>query len=161
MTELTIFVFFVIFLTATQDICVDGWALTLFATSNVVWQSTSQTIGQTLGRFLGSSFLLTFESTNFTNQYIRQPLSLRPQDTGLFTLAQFTRFWGIGFLIVTCVIAVIFRERGINKTDDKKNLKLIQTYLEIFKLFKKKCMWELSFILLVFSFWLCSHYLYD
>jgi len=155
---LTIVVFFIMVFTASQDVCVDGWALTLFATTNVVWQSTSQTIGQTLGRFLGYSFLLTFESANFTNRYIREPLSLRAQNSGLFTLAQFVRFWGIAFLIVTCIIAVLFRERAQNQNDDKKNLKLIETYLSILKLFKKKCMWELVFILVISPFGYAATY---
>jgi PAT family acetyl-CoA transporter-like MFS transporter 1 len=156
--SLTILFFFIIFLTATQDICVDGWALTLFATSNVVWQSTSQTIGQTFGRFLGSSFLFTFESANFTNRYIREPLSLRMQNTGLFTLAQFVRFWGIAFLVVTCIIAVLFRERTRNAKDDRKKLKFIETYLSMIKLFKRRCMLELAFILIISPFGYAATY---
>jgi PAT family acetyl-CoA transporter-like MFS transporter 1 len=156
--SLTIFFFFITFLTASQDVCVDGWALTLFSTTNVIWQSTSQTIGQTLGRFLGSSFLLTFESANFTNRYIREPLSFPTQNTGLFTLAQFVRFWGIAFLIVTCIIAVLFRERASNKNDDQKKLKFIETYLSIIKIFKKKCMLQLAFILIISPFGYAATY---
>ncbi|CAF3682915.1 unnamed protein product [Rotaria socialis] len=155
---LTIFVFFIIFLTASQDICVDGWALTLFETSNVVWQSTSQTMGQTLGRFLGSSFLLTFESANFTNRYIRAPLSLKMQDNGLFTLPHFIRFWGIGFLVVTLIIAFLFREKTPIINDNKKKLKLIDTYLCVLKLFKKKYMLELTFILIISPFGYAATY---
>ncbi|CAF2359392.1 unnamed protein product [Rotaria sp. Silwood2] len=158
MMSLTIFLFFIVFFTASQDVCVDGWALTLFSTSNVVWQSTSQTIGQTLGRFLGSSFLLTFESANFTNRYIRAPLSLQMQNTGLFTLAEFIRYWGIGFLIVTCIVAFLFRERTSNQKDDTKTLKLIPTYLSIIKLFKKRCMLELVFILIISPFGYAATY---
>jgi PAT family acetyl-CoA transporter-like MFS transporter 1 len=156
--SLTISFFFIIFFTASQDVCVDGWALTLFASSNVVWQSTSQTIGQTLGRFFGSSFLLTFESANFTNRYIREPLSLRMQNTGLFTLPQFVRFWGIAFLVVTCIIAFLFRERTPNRSDETTKSKLIGTYLSIFELFKKKCMWELAFILIISPFGYAATY---
>ncbi|CAF3997243.1 unnamed protein product [Adineta steineri] len=155
---LSIFVFFVLFLTASQDICVDGWALTLFASSNVVWQSTSQTIGQTLGRFLGSSFLLTFESANFTNSYIRQPLSLHTHDTGLFTLAQFVRFWGIAFIVVTCIIAFLFRHHTSNQTDVKKTLKFIDTYLSIIKILKKPCMLKFAFILIICPFGYAATY---
>ncbi|CAF3346180.1 unnamed protein product [Rotaria sp. Silwood1] len=156
--SLTIFLFFIVFFTASQDVCVDGWALALFSTSNVVWQSTSQTIGQTLGRFLGSSFLLTFESANFTNRYIRAPLSLQTHNTGLFTLAEFIRFWGISFLFVTCIIAFLFRERTSNQNDDNEKLKLIETYLSIIKLFKKKCMLELVFILIISPFGYAATY---
>lgn len=155
---LTIAVFFIIFFTASQDICVDGWALSLFATSNVVWQSTSQTVGQTFGRFLGSSFLLTLESANFTNRYIRKPLSLRTRSTGLFTLAQFIRFWGIAFLVVTVIVAILYRERASKTKDEKVQLKFIETYLAIIKVFKKRCMWELTFILLVHPFGYAATY---
>ncbi|UJR26029.1 hypothetical protein I4U23_007375 [Adineta vaga] len=155
---LTILVFIVLFFTASQDICVDGWALTLFASTNVIWQSTSQTIGQTFGRFLGSSFLLTFESANFTNEYIRQPLSISTKDTGLFTLAQFVRFWGIAFLVVTCLIAIVFRQRPSNQDNVEKKLKLLEIYLSIFKILKKRCMLELVFILLVSPFGYAATY---
>jgi PAT family acetyl-CoA transporter-like MFS transporter 1 len=158
MASLTTFVFFIVFFTASQDVCVDGWALTLFATSNVVWQSVSQTIGQTLGRFFGSSFLLTFESANFTNRYIRTPLSLRIQNTGLFTLPHFVRFWGIVFLVATCIIAYLYRERAPHQINDKNKLSLVQTYLYVIKLFKKRCMWELAFILIVSPFGYAATY---
>ncbi|CAF1209693.1 unnamed protein product [Adineta ricciae] len=157
---LTIFVFIVLFFTASQDICVDGWALSLFASTNVVWQSTSQTIGQTFGRFLGSSFLLTFRSANFTNEYIRQPLSIPPADTGLFTLAQFVRFWGIAFLVVTCIVALVYRQRpsSENNIDTHPRLKLFEIYLSILKILRKKCMLELVFILLVSPFGYAATY---
>ena len=155
---LTISIFMIIFFTATQDICVDGWALSLFASSNVVWQSTSQTFGQTFGRFLGSSFLLTLESANFTNRYIREPLSLSTKSTGLFTLPQFIRFWGIAFLLVTTVVAILFRERPSKPTEERVQVKFLDTYLAILKLFKKRCMWELVFILLVHPFGYAATY---
>jgi len=46
-------VFFLLFLMcATQDICVDGWALTLLQKKNVGYASTCNAIGQTLGNSL-------------------------------------------------------------------------------------------------------------
>ena len=45
--------FFVLyFFTATQDIAVDGWALTLLSEENVGMGPTINSIGQTLGYFL-------------------------------------------------------------------------------------------------------------
>ena len=108
---LTVIFFGIIFLTATQDICVDGLAITLFTATNPQWTSTSQTVGQTLGRFFGFSFLLTFESANFTNTYIRAPLSLSPQNSGLFTLQQFLQFAAGAFLISTILLTFFFREK--------------------------------------------------
>ena len=41
------FIFY--FLAATQDIAVDGWALTLLSEKNKGWASTCNVVGQTLG----------------------------------------------------------------------------------------------------------------
>jgi PAT family acetyl-CoA transporter-like MFS transporter 1 len=152
-TELTIIMFFIVFLTATQDICVDGWALTLFSSANVVWQSISQMIGQPLGGFLGFSILLTFESANQTNRFVRQPLGIAEKPYGLFTLAQFVRFWGVSFLVATCAVSVLFRERQQNtNTNDQEEyrvrLNLLDTYLYTVRLFKKKCFRQLTVFLL-------------
>ena len=150
--ELTIILFFVIFLIATQDICVDGWALTLFGSAKVIWQAISQMIGYPLGHFFGSSFLLTFESANMTNRLIRQPLQMPDQPYGLFTLAQFLRFWGVVFLITTCAVTFLFRELPTNRSNkrnhDMEDVGLIETYLYILRLFKKKCFRQLLIILL-------------
>ena len=142
--SLTWIFLFVYFLLACQDICIDGWALTLLANYNLQWASTCQTVGQTLGRFIGFTVLMTFESANFTNQYIRKPLSLPEASSGLFTLDQFVRFWAIAFLCMT-VWVIVFPQ-------DEKNpqrLSLIQTYVSILQLFKKKCVRQLTFALLV------------
>jgi len=151
--ELTVIFFFIMFLTATHDICVDGWALTLFSSSNLNWQSISQMIGQPLGVFLGSPVLLTFESANMTNLLIRQPLGISEQPYGLFTLPQFMRFWSVMFLIAACTIMLFFREQQQNtNTNDKENnddhLNLLETYLYIIRLFKKKCFRQLLVILI-------------
>jgi Na+/melibiose symporter-like transporter len=73
-------------------------------------------------------------------------------------LAEFIRFWGIAFIVVTCIIAVIFRERASNDKDEKKKLKFIETYLAIIKIFKKKHMLELAFILLASPFGYAATY---
>ena len=41
------------FLAATQDIAVDGWALTMLSKKNVGWASTCNSAGQTIGFFFG------------------------------------------------------------------------------------------------------------
>ncbi|CAF3001222.1 unnamed protein product [Rotaria sp. Silwood2] len=108
---LTMIFIFLVFLTATQDICVDGLAITLFSVTNPQWASTSQTVGQTFGRFLGSSFLLTFESANFTNRFIRKPLSLPSAASGLFTVEQFIRSAALAIIVVTTCLILFLREK--------------------------------------------------
>jgi len=141
---LTCLFFFVYFLLASQDICVDGWALTLLANYNLQWASTCQTVGQTIGLFIGFTSLMTFESANFTNRYIRKPFSLTEKSYGLFTIDQFLRFWGVVFILISCCIALLKKEK-----QDDNHLNLCQTYLSIFKLFKKKCVRQLAFLLLI------------
>ena len=155
-TELAVIFFFVIFLIATQDVCVDGWALTLFTSSNVVWQSISQMIGQPLGAFFGSSILLIFESANQTNRFIRQPLGIPTQSYGLFTLPQFVRFWGVAFLVVACTVSMFFREpKGNANNNEEENVQtsvtLRETYWYVVRLFKKKCFRQFLVVLV------CSH----
>ncbi|CAF1298887.1 unnamed protein product [Adineta ricciae] len=148
---LTIIFFIVVFLTATDDVCIDGFAITLFATTNPQWASTSQGIGQTFGRFLGSSFLLTLESANFTNKFIRAPLALPSQTSGLFSLAQFIRVVAVIFVLVTiCVIFVREKQETVHADDHKaSDLSLMKVYHSILKLLKKKCIQQLAIIMLL------------
>ena len=149
---LTIIFFGIVLLTASQDISVDGLAVSLFATTNPQWTATSQTVGQTLGRLIGFSFVLTLESANFTNKFIREPLSLPPQASGLFSLEKFICYVAVAFLVVTICIAVFFREKPdvpIVDGEETSNLSLYETYLSIVKLFKKKCIREITLVLLL------------
>jgi PAT family acetyl-CoA transporter-like MFS transporter 1 len=142
-TLLTCIFFFIYVLLASQDICVDGWALTLLKNHNIQWASTCQTVGQTFGRFIGFTILMTFDSGDFTNRFIRRPFSLAEKSDGLFTLNQFVRFLGISFLLVSFCIALFKKE-----TQESKHLNLTQTYLSIFKLLKKKCIRQLILLIL-------------
>ena len=58
---LTTFFFILYFLMATQDIAVDGWAITMLSSRNIGWASTCNAIGQALGNVV--SFIL-FMSLN-------------------------------------------------------------------------------------------------
>ena len=108
------FFLFVYFLLACQDVCIDGWALTLLTNYNLQWTSTCQTVGQTVGRFIGFTILTTFESANFTNRFIRKPFSLQEKERGLFTLDEFIRFWAVAFLLV-CFCITFLKKRKTRK----------------------------------------------
>lgn len=76
-------IFFMLnFLAATQDIAVDGWALTMLKRCNVGHASTCNSVGQTAGYFLGYVVFIALESADFCNKYIRTT----PLDDGLITL---------------------------------------------------------------------------
>lgn len=65
MTFLTLVFVALIFLAATQDIAVDGWALTLLSQDNLSYASTAQTIGLNTGYFLSFTVFLAFNSVEF------------------------------------------------------------------------------------------------
>lgn len=156
---LTIVFFFIYFLIATQDIVVDGWSVSLFTTSNPQWSSTCQTVGEMIGRFIGTTILLIFESANFTNKYIRDPLSLPHRPYGLFSLQQFTLFWGILFILVSLLVTATFfyQKQSNRKNNDQMEkeahikLDLLETYFAVLKLFQKKCIRQFVLILLTFN----------
>lgn len=106
-TALTIAFSILNFLAATQDIVVDGWALTMLSKKSVGHTSTCNTIGQMTGYYLGFVVFISLESSSFCNSYLR----VEPQDDGFVTLSGYLKFWGIVFLVCTILIAVLKRER--------------------------------------------------
>ncbi|KAI6206495.1 hypothetical protein M3Y94_00918200 [Aphelenchoides besseyi] len=77
------------FLAATQDIAVDGWALTMLSRKNVGYASTCNVVGQTVGFFMGNVVFLTLQSKDFANKWIRSV----PSDKGL---VEFRFLLGLG-----------------------------------------------------------------
>mgnify|MGYP000464915017 FL=1 len=63
--KLTGLFFILVFFAATQDIAVDGWALTLLSKDNLSYASTAQTIGLNTGYFLSFTVFLAFNSVEF------------------------------------------------------------------------------------------------
>lgn len=54
-----------VILCATQDIAVDGWALTLLSHENMTYASTAQTVGLNSGYFLSFTVFLALNSPEF------------------------------------------------------------------------------------------------
>ncbi|KAI1883305.1 hypothetical protein AGOR_G00243830 [Albula goreensis] len=104
----TAFFFALSFLAATQDIAVDGWALTMLSRENVGYASTCNSVGQTAGYFLGNVLFLALESADFCNKYLR----VEPKDTGIVTLSDFLFFWAAVFMVTTTLVAVLKKEEG-------------------------------------------------
>lgn len=98
--------FALVFLCATQDIAVDGWALTLLSKENLAYASTAQTVGLTAGQFLSYTVFLAFNSKDFANRWFRST----PAETGIMELDGYLSFWGWAYLVVTLGLAVMKRE---------------------------------------------------
>lgn len=107
--------FLLVFLCATQDIAVDGWAISLLSLQNISYASTAQTVGLTAGSFLSHTVFLALQAPDFANKWFRAV----PKDYGLFTLGGYMAFWGWAYLIVTLGIAVLKRE---DKTNEREGI---------------------------------------
>jgi hypothetical protein len=105
--------FFLVLMCATQDIAVDGWALTLLTPGNVSYASTAQTVGLTAGQFLSYTVFLAFHSKDFANRWFRT----EPLDHGLMSLGGYLTFAGWAYILVTIGLAVLKREEKTKNED--------------------------------------------
>lgn len=105
--------FFLVLMCATQDIAVDGWALTLLTPGNISYASTAQTVGLTAGQFLSYTVFLAFNSKDFANKWFRD----QPLDEGLVSLGGFLTFWGWSYIAVTIALGLFKREERSKNED--------------------------------------------
>uniref|UniRef100_A0A3B4FUN5 Solute carrier family 33 member 1 n=1 Tax=Pundamilia nyererei TaxID=303518 RepID=A0A3B4FUN5_9CICH len=152
---LTAVFFMLAFLAATQDIAVDGWALTMLSRENVGYASTCNSVGQTAGYFLGNVLFLALESPDFCNKYLR----IVPKDTGIVTLSDFLFFWGVVFLISTTLVAIFKREnvRGRRTTTTPEETQgVMETYKLLLSIIKMPTVF--TFCLLLLTAKVIGHY---
>jgi hypothetical protein len=83
---LTMIFLILTFLAATQDVCVDGWAISLLSKENVSWQSTCNNVGFLAGNLVSNTCFVILESAWFCNQYIRPIFGLASQNYGIIGL---------------------------------------------------------------------------
>lgn len=144
---LTAVFFMLAFLAATQDIAVDGWALTMLSRENVGYASTCNSVGQTAGYFLGNVLFLALESADFCNKYLR----IEPKDTGIVTLSDFLFFWGIVFLVSTTLVAIFKGEnepcKGKRRVQEETQ-GVMETYKLLFSIIKMPTVFTFCFLLL-------------
>jgi PAT family acetyl-CoA transporter-like MFS transporter 1 len=105
--------FFLVFMCATQDIAVDGWALTLLTPGNISYASTAQTVGLTAGQFMSYTVFLAFNSPDFANKWFRKT----PLEEGVMTLGGYLTFWGWAYIIVTLGLAFLKKEEKTKNED--------------------------------------------
>ncbi|PLB34852.1 SD08430p [Aspergillus candidus] len=98
--------FLLVLFCATQDIAVDGWAITLMSPPNISYASTAQTVGLTAGHFLSYTVFLAFNSADFANRWFRA----EPAEGGLLSLGGYLTFWGWMYLLVTVGLALLKKE---------------------------------------------------
>ncbi|KAG0309741.1 hypothetical protein BGZ98_008877 [Dissophora globulifera] len=129
--NLTAVFFVLIFFSATQDIAVDGWALTLLSKDNVSYASTAQTIGLNSGYFLSFTVFLAFNSPEFSNRYFRS----EPQDFGLVPLGGYLKFWSMMYFAITLWLVFLKKEEQSqmdqNEIDIKSVYKIIMRIIRL------------------------------
>lgn len=106
---------------ATQDIAVDGWALTLLSPPNLSYASTAQTIGLGIGSALAFTVFLALNSVDFANRYFRSV----PADVPLVTLGPYMKFWGLLYIVVTVWLVFFKTEDPVSASDPDLDVKKV------------------------------------
>jgi len=105
--------FFLVLMCATQDIAVDGWALTLLTPGNVSYASTAQTVGLTAGHFMSYTVFLALNASDFANKWFRAI----PSEEGLVSLGGYLTFWGWAYIAITIGLGLMKREEKSQNED--------------------------------------------
>jgi len=107
----TAFFFALYFLMATQDIAVDGWALTMLHRKNRGKGPICNSIGQNIGYFLSYVGFLALNDAGSSENLWRPLLGLpsRP-GVGLVSLGGFVKFMGIFMLVITVFVGLFKKE---------------------------------------------------
>ena len=118
----TAFFFVLYFLMATQDIAVDGWALTMLSKKNRGRGPICNSIGQNIGYFLSFVGFLALNDAESCELIWRPLLGLKSNpERGLVSLGYFIRSMGYFMLLITTVVAVFKRELVAKVSESKQN----------------------------------------
>lgn len=119
------------FLCATQDIAVDGWALTILRPENVGYQSMCNAAGQTFGYAFAYIGALSFQHMN------------------LLPFRDFMFYCGIGFILVTLAVAVLKSEKPV--AADEKCESVSEVYAQLIAMWKLQSIRSLVCVLLLWK----------
>ncbi|KYN99737.1 putative acetyl-CoA transporter [Plasmodium gaboni] len=139
---LTLFFLLLFFLMATQDIAVDGWALTMLSEENKKAASTCNILGQNIGyclsqlsfltlnnknicfyifkKYIKFMYLIFNKSTYYRNMYEKMDL-LYPSFQPFVDMKKFLKFWGTFILMLT--IYTCFKKEKSEHDEEKNKLK--------------------------------------
>jgi MFS transporter, PAT family, solute carrier family 33 (acetyl-CoA transportor), member 1 len=126
---LTAFFMVLYFLMATQDIAVDGWALTMLSRANVGYASTCNAIGQVLGFFFANQGFIVLSDAKWCHNVLGL-------SSPLFDLSSFMAFWGLFFIVVTLAIWVGKTEVALDSSDEPDGI--YDTYRQMWSISKLK-----------------------
>ena len=121
---LALFLLVIYFLMATQDIAVDGWALTMLSPANVGYASTCNSIGQTFGAFIANQGFISLSDATWCHRMIGTPVG-----ETMATLSSFMSLAGYVFIVVTVAIALLKTEAPLPREEEPTGIK--ETYKQI------------------------------
>lgn len=130
--EMTIACFILIMFVATQDIAVDGWAISLLSKKNVGYASTCQSIGQNIGFFASYTIFLALNHAEFCNKFRSVPST-----EGFLTLPGFMWFWGVAFIGCTLYL-LLFRPEAPYVPEEGEDMGLRSIYEKMWRIIKLK-----------------------
>ena len=108
---LTFFFFALYFLMATQDIAVDGWALTMLSKKNRGKGPICNSIGQNIGYFLSYVGFLALNDVGSSENVWRPMFGLPSKPgVGLVSLGGFVKFMGTFMLMMTVLVGLFKKE---------------------------------------------------
>eukprot|EP01084_Bolivina_argentea_P257048 432963_1 len=140
---LTYWFFWLIFLTATQDIAVDGWALTILSAKNRELQAMCQTVGQTFGYAIGFPVFLALNSSEICIKWFGTQKEI-------VTPASFLGLCGVIILITNILMTLFINERKPTKAEENElnKLSIQSTYIDILRVIRIPNVFKLIIILL-------------
>ncbi|VVC28218.1 Major facilitator superfamily domain,Acetyl-coenzyme A transporter 1 [Cinara cedri] len=130
---LVIVVFFINLLSATQDIVVDGWALTMLKKNNVSYASTCNSVGVPFGMFIGNVCSILLVSEYFNNIFLRTT----PSSGGVVTMKGFLCFCGITVILITILVGIFKKENdNVLQENDHVKISVCQNYKILWNILK-------------------------
>ncbi|XP_060878936.1 acetyl-coenzyme A transporter 1-like [Metopolophium dirhodum] len=131
LTMIVRMIFVINFLSATQDIAVDGWSLTVLKKKNVSYASVCPSIGVPIGMFSGSVCFTLLVSEEFSVKH----LGTIPGAGGIMTMKSFFSIWAIIILVVTVFIG-LFKNEKHKLEDGHKKISVFQNYKLLWDILK-------------------------
>jgi PAT family acetyl-CoA transporter-like MFS transporter 1 len=113
-TALTVLFFWLFVLCATQDIAVDGWAITMLKPHNRSHASTTNAVGQSFGYFVAFTGFLALKTYDFCS------------------LGQFMGFWAVVFLVTT--VAVWLGKRETATPPEEQSESVLAVYVQMYQI---------------------------
>jgi PAT family acetyl-CoA transporter-like MFS transporter 1 len=110
--------FCLVLIAATQDIAVDGWALSLLTKQNVGFAATCQTVGMNIGYFTSFTVFLALSDPEFCSSYLGYA-----EGVSVMTLKGYLQFWGWTYISITIAVALFTQEKDFDSAIHSRNEK--------------------------------------